>query len=58
MSDLTKKDQYIIAASSLVEPPVFYVGKSETDESLRNYKEKVLRVALTLSSAAKEWENK
>lgn len=58
MTELTKKDHYIIAASSLVEPPVFYVGEQETKDSLRKYKEKVLRVALTLSSAAREWENK
>lgn len=58
MTELTKKDHYIIAASGLVQPPVFYVGEQETKDSLLKYKERVLRVAFTLSSAAKGWENK
>ncbi len=45
---ISRKDHFIIAASSLVKPPTFYVGVNETKESFRRYKEEVERIALEL----------
>lgn len=51
---LSRKDYFVIAASSLVKPPTFYVGTQETKESFNRYREEVERVALELMSIDKE----
>ncbi len=45
---LSRKDHFVIAASQLVKKPEFYVGKQETKDSFKRYKEEVEHVALEL----------
>lgn len=48
-------DKFILAAAAIVEPPITYHGKSETERSFNKYKEEVKRIAETLRQAAEEF---
>lgn len=51
---LSRKDHFVLAASQIVKKPDFYIGKQETEQSLRQYRQEVEQIALELMKIPQE----